>query len=214
MVEKGPPFSSQEWRWGDDRDGWKNMCPLRAQKGEEQVPSTVLPLSGGPWMGNVRVQWVRPRQPLQTRTRGRRGKLALPTAGAGFLEAGFPRYKAWLRYKGNSPNLFKRRKKSRKVDPSTFSLGSSHSLPAQKTKWGFLRLVPERVATRNFLRERRGWRRMERRKAATREAAACTSEVGEEGSTAQAHPCAAPGPGTVRPGLEKSSPPPPPLPRP
>lgn len=98
---------------------------------------------------------------------GAQGKGGAPKPPAqAFSKLDSPDMKRSLRCKGNSPNLYKRRKEQ-KVDPSTSSLRSSHSLPVRKTKWGFARPVPKRVALRNFLGERRSWS-----KAAGREAAA------------------------------------------
>lgn len=89
---RGPLFISQEGRAEMRRTAGKNICPLPVQKGKEHVPSTFLPLSGGQWMGNVRgVQWVCPRRPLQTRTRGRTGKVELPNHPRRLSQSWIPR---------------------------------------------------------------------------------------------------------------------------
>lgn len=121
------------------------------------------------------------------------------TAGAGWLQAGFPRLRRWLRCKGNFPQIFtsaERKAGSRSLH--LFPPRPSHSLPAQKTECGFVRLAPERVPTRNFLRERRaggGWRRGKLRA----EKLALWGWARRRGPQPGPRPCAAPGAWQVAP---------------
>lgn len=96
VVVKGSPFQSQEWRWGDDGDCWKNICPLlvRKEKSMFQAHSCHSQAASGWEVLEVYRGCSPKRAPPGARGARARDSGRSQTVGAGFLPSGFARHKA------------------------------------------------------------------------------------------------------------------------